>query len=511
MKNVLIIEDDAVNLSCAEMALKSFCLTVPASSVSRALKYLESGTPDLILLDVSLPFMDGFTLTKQIRENARLSNVPVIFLTPALSDDVVKRGTEMGAVDFVTKPFIPSILAEKVYKALLAAPEVTEVPEEKTAAVAPADPPAGALPVQTAAPAYSSAEEAAPAAKPASAPAPSLSELVRPAPDFASAPLVPSAMPSMADATERSIHDNLTGLYNRNHAASKINEILTSGQGGALFIIDLDNFSQINEQFGNIAGDTILRQFASVLKSLASVNDVLCRVHGDEFAVFFTGMSDKKQAVDRIERIKSALKKTITNTAGVPELTLSAGISKAPSDGTDFASIFDAADKALYHVKQSGKNAYHFFGNTSQFAGGLPVDIKTLEEMLSSEDETGAGVYRMDFEDFHQVYNFIRRNLKRDKKNVQCVLFTLVPGEGMTPDTMETELAVEMLEQAVYETLRSGDVSTRYSNRQIVVIVMDADGSAAEGIVKRIADAYYKRYLAGRFNLGYDFIQMREN
>ena len=486
MKNVLIIEDDAVNLSCAEMALKSFCLTVPASSVSRALKYLESGTPDLILLDVSLPFMDGFTLTKQIRENARLSNVPVIFLTPALSDDVVKRGTEMGAVDFVTKPFIPSILAEKVYKALLAAPEVTEVPEEKTAAVAPA-------------------------AKPASAPAPSLSELVRPAPDFASAPLVASAMPSMADATERSIHDNLTGLYNRNHAASKINEILTSGQGGALFIIDLDNFSQINEQFGNIAGDTILRQFASVLKSLASVNDVLCRVHGDEFAVFFTGMSDKKQAVDRIERIKSALKKTITNTAGVPELTLSAGISKAPSDGTDFASIFDAADKALYHVKQSGKNAYHFFGNTSQFAGGLPVDIKTLEEMLSSEDETGAGVYRMDFEDFHQVYNFIRRNLKRDKKNVQCVLFTLVPGEGMTPDTMETELAVEMLEQAVYETLRSGDVSTRYSNRQIVVIVMDADGSAAEGIVKRIADAYYKRYLAGRFNLGYDFIQMREN
>lgn len=486
MKNVLIIEDDAVNLSCAEMALKSFCLTVPASSVSRALEYLESGTPDLILLDVSLPFMDGFTLTKQIRENARLSNVPVIFLTPALSDDVVKRGTEMGAVDFVTKPFIPSILAEKVYKALLAAPEVTEVPEEKTAAVAPA-------------------------AKPASAPAPSLSELVRPAPDFASAPLVASAMPSMADATERSIHDNLTGLYNRNHAASKINEILTSGQGGALFIIDLDNFSQINEQFGNIAGDTILRQFASVLKSLASVNDVLCRVHGDEFAVFFTGMSDKKQAVDRIERIKSALKKTITNTAGVPELTLSAGISKAPSDGTDFASIFDAADKALYHVKQSGKNAYHFFGNTSQFAGGLPVDIKTLEEMLSSEDETGAGVYRMDFEDFHQVYNFIRRNLKRDKKNVQCVLFTLVPGEGMTPDTMETELAVEMLEQAVYETLRSGDVSTRYSNRQIVVIVMDADGSAAEGIVKRIADAYYKRYLAGRFNLGYDFIQMREN
>ena len=131
--------------------------------------------------------------------------------------------------------------------------------------------------------------------------------------------------------------------------------------------------------------------------------------------------------------------------------------------------------------------------------------------MLSSEDETGAGVYRMDFEDFHQVYNFIRRNLKRDKKNVQCVLFTLVPGEGMAPDTMETELAVEMLEQAVYETLRSGDVSTRYSNRQIVVIVMDADGSAAEGIVKRIADAYYKRYLAGRFNLGYDFIQMREN
>ena len=527
MKNVLIVEDDRINLSCAEMALKGLCIVTPTASASQALQYLDSNTPDLILLDVSLPFMDGFELIKTIRSGGRSKNIAVIFLTSSLDESIIAKGREMGALDFVKKPFIPSILVDKVDRAIHLSEDIDDrikngqldIPDQTAPAPAPDSAPAPepAVPVNyaagTPAPVPPSPASAAPAYQAPVAPtAPTAPSSMNPADNQVHYSVSSQMTMSSSDVTERSIRDQLTGLFNRSYAGSLIDAKLSMNSRGMLFVMGLDNTGLVNEMFGNIAGDNLLKLFGEALRSYTSVNDVVCRLGGDQFAVYFDGMQERKEAEERASLLKKRVKGLMGGTTNAPEVTFSAGISCSPDDGSDFEGLLDAAGKALYHVKQSGKNAFHFYGKkvseSEAERDGRLVDIKTLAGMLESSDGISSGAYKMEFDDFHQVYNFIKRTLKRENKNVQCVLFTLMPVVGKDPDTTETDLAVEMLEQAVFESLRTDDVATRYSNRQVVVILMNAAPAAAQIIVQRIADVFYKRYLAGKFGIGYDFVQM---
>ena len=109
LKHVLVIDDNVTNLKFAEKILKPYYKVSLLISGAQALKFLSKNTPDLILLDINMPDMDGYKTLKKIRENQDLDNTPVIFLT-ALSDSE----SELGAVDFIIKPFIPQTMLSRV-------------------------------------------------------------------------------------------------------------------------------------------------------------------------------------------------------------------------------------------------------------------------------------------------------------------------------------------------------------------------------------------------------------
>ena len=118
LKHVLIVDDDNINLTCARTVLKGLCKVTPTISGSQALHFLENNTPDLILLDINMPFMDGFEVMRRIRENPRIKDIPIIFLSANANAVTEAECLDMGAIDFIAKPFVPSVLLNRINKAL---------------------------------------------------------------------------------------------------------------------------------------------------------------------------------------------------------------------------------------------------------------------------------------------------------------------------------------------------------------------------------------------------------
>jgi len=102
---IFIVDDNDVNLITAEKALGDFYNVYTLPSAEAMFELLEGITPDLILLDIKMPEMDGFEAIKILKANPKYISIPVIFLTGKKDDEARTTGLELGAVDFVTKPF----------------------------------------------------------------------------------------------------------------------------------------------------------------------------------------------------------------------------------------------------------------------------------------------------------------------------------------------------------------------------------------------------------------------
>lgn len=119
MKNtILVVDDDKTNLSLAQKILMPRYRIAASNSGVGALKYLESHQPDLILLDINMPDMDGFAVMDMLRSQEKTRTIPVIFLTADNLAETEIKCFQMGAMDFVTKPFVPDILLSRVDKTI---------------------------------------------------------------------------------------------------------------------------------------------------------------------------------------------------------------------------------------------------------------------------------------------------------------------------------------------------------------------------------------------------------
>ncbi len=119
MKNiVLVVDDDKTNLMLAQKILIPTYRIAATNSGAAALKYLENNQPDLILLDINMPVMDGFEVMGRIREMEGKKDIPVIFLTADNATETEVKCFQVGAVDFVGKPFVPDILLSRVNKTI---------------------------------------------------------------------------------------------------------------------------------------------------------------------------------------------------------------------------------------------------------------------------------------------------------------------------------------------------------------------------------------------------------
>ncbi|MBI1317609.1 MAG: response regulator [Candidatus Hydrogenedens sp.] len=112
---ILIVDDTPANIHVLMEALKDTYAITAATSGAKALDIARGETPpDIILLDIMMPEMDGYEVCRQLKEDVRTERIPVIFITALTEEDDEARGLDLGAVDFVTKPFRPGIVKSRV-------------------------------------------------------------------------------------------------------------------------------------------------------------------------------------------------------------------------------------------------------------------------------------------------------------------------------------------------------------------------------------------------------------
>jgi putative two-component system response regulator len=128
MKTIFVVDDSDTNLSMAEVALEDQYRVMTMPSAAKMFALLEKVKPDLILLDIEMPEMDGFTALKQLKSNDALADIPVMFLTGHTDAKIEAGGFEIGAVDFLTKPFSAPVLLNRVKTHL----NIDEIIRERT-------------------------------------------------------------------------------------------------------------------------------------------------------------------------------------------------------------------------------------------------------------------------------------------------------------------------------------------------------------------------------------------
>jgi two-component system, cell cycle response regulator len=305
MSRVLLVEDDAMDIKLLEPVLSQLSgeLRV-ASSAEAALEIIEAGGVDLLLLDVMLPGMSGFDLCQRLKRDPEHQDIQVVLIT--CLDDLESRikGVELGADDFLVKPVECRELAARV-KVLL---------EKKR--------------------------------------------------------YIDNLRSDYEEALTSAINDGLTGLYNRTYFMRFLEqEILRSNRQGypiGLLMIDLDDFKQVNDTLGHLAGDKVLQDMARLLRNSVREIDLAARYGGEEFAVVFP-YADSKGLHKAAVRVLSAIRahsffKDPHSSMG--PMTASMGLALYPQHAASAAELIEAADTMLYEAKQSGKNRLRVFGDT---------------------------------------------------------------------------------------------------------------------------------------------------
>lgn len=158
----------------------------------------------------------------------------------------------------------------------------------------------------------------------------------------------------------RVAHDSLTGLANRSaleeHVAAAVRLTAGTGLRFALLYIDADRFKDVNDRHGHAAGDALLVAIATRLRAALRRADLAARIGGDEFAVL-VGASDGAPDLDEVvARIEQSVCRPMALGEGI-EMTpaISIGAALYPDDGTDVATLFAAADRSMYAIKQRGR------------------------------------------------------------------------------------------------------------------------------------------------------------
>jgi putative two-component system response regulator len=113
-KKIILVDDDATNLIIGKNALSAYYDTITIPSGKKLFKVLDMIKPDLILLDVNMPEMDGYETLRRLKENPAHAGVPVIFLTATNDIDNEPKYRALGAIDCISKPFSPPLLRERI-------------------------------------------------------------------------------------------------------------------------------------------------------------------------------------------------------------------------------------------------------------------------------------------------------------------------------------------------------------------------------------------------------------
>lgn len=299
-------------------------------------------------------------------------------------------------------------------------------------------------------------------------------------------------------------YDFLTGLLNRKNGESAIAEAIKKDKG-CLAFIDLDNLKKTNDVMGHLAGDYALKCVGEVL-SQYSENAIIARIGGDEFLYYVNGV-DENIVTGLIEEIIDAFEKKKEQDKYLSFSSLSIGVCFTNTSDT-YAEVLQKADKALYHVKQSGKDGYYFF----TYIEGINNHKNSvdLEKLANSLRMSGAysGSLSVEYREFTKIYDFVQNLVKRFDYNMQLIMITLEPKDYENIDIDEQEYAMNCMEKTIQASLRNVDVCTRFSGEQFLVVLFNAKKEDVTLITNRIFDNFNKIYNNKAVDVSYDIANL---
>jgi diguanylate cyclase (GGDEF)-like protein len=267
----------------------------------RGLELVHQGGIDLVLLDVTMPGLDGITVARRLKQDASTRHIPVILLTACRDADTKVEAFKAGADDYVTKPFQIEEVDARIQASLQRHGLLVSLQSQ---------------------------------VKDLSTNNEHLEQLLQ--------------------------LDEKTGLYNFREFQRRLKDEWQRAKRYnmplSVVFFDLDHFKQINDTLGHQAGDGVLKEFATLVAGGARANDVAARYGGEEFAVVLPH-TDGPMAVRVAERIRRAVEQFIFLAHESPtRITVSAGVATATESTPTVEALIRAADQALYAAKDAGRN-----------------------------------------------------------------------------------------------------------------------------------------------------------
>lgn len=303
-KTILVVDDVPVNIQLLNTYLSSEGYNViTATDGAESIDQVHAHTPDLILLDVMMPKMNGFEVCKYLKAQESTRFIPVIMVTALNEIEDKVKGIDSGADDFISKPFNKLELLARV-RSLLRIKYLHDELQEKVILLQKAK----------------------------------------------------------EELRQLAITDGLTGLYNYRYFKEQLQQELNRARRHELHVsvimIDIDHFKHYNDTNGHPAGDTVLKAIGMLLKDNIRKIDVAVRYGGEEFALVLIE-TNKKAAEIVAEKIRKLVEEhSFEFEANQPlrKITISSGVATFPDDDADFDGLVSTADKRLYLAKQAGRN-----------------------------------------------------------------------------------------------------------------------------------------------------------
>ncbi len=327
MNKILVIEDEEiVRSNIVEILESGEFEAIGAENGRRGIELAVENLPNLIICDVTMPELDGYGVLKLLRQNSTTKTIPFIFLTARADKTDIRTGMNLGADDYLTKPFRRTELLTAVTARLAKHQAMTEHYHDQL--------------------------------------------------EVAQKELIHSLY-----------YDRLTNLPNQLLLRERFDESLAqkgSGQAPSILIVAIDRFYRVVESLGYAWGDRLIQNVAHRLISCVDFGDTVARLNTDQFAIILASENQNSLALQHrasqlAKRIIERLSKPINLDQHKISLSASIGIALSPKDGEDIDELMQHAEAALSYAKQMGGNRFQFYSSNIQ---AVSVELLNLETNL---------------------------------------------------------------------------------------------------------------------------------
>lgn len=430
MKSILIVDDDSINCLLAKHALAQEYKAIAVKSGKEALAFLEKTIPDLILMDIEMPEMNGKEVVRQIKACEKWSAIPIVFLTADVNPMTEAECLQCGAEDYITKPFVPDVMKSRVAKIL----ESHELRKDL--------------------------------------------ELE----------LEKKTLKSLTDAltglnNRDYLEKELTRLLENGHSGTlfmtdldnfkSMNDTYGHMVGDEVlikFAEALKYYSCEKDIVCRLGGDEFVAFFTDLTDKAV--------------------MSEKAAGVIKL----FAEKMGAIGYAGIVSVSIGAKITTGDETFQELYSKADETlyfvkenGKNAYHFYDDLKNGVDI--KLSEI--NTTADLDDIHRMMLDSQDENKGAFHVEYEEFKIIYDFALRCVTRNNQKVQTLLFTLdysnVAQTGVTRESV-----MDILRDTVVSSLRTVDTGTKYSNSQYIVLLMDADSENGSLVAERVINKFYQ-------------------